>query len=67
MFEEDRSVLMNVIEKMKDIRRDDLAIETNEQLNDTPQMEEILKAINEMKDSAQDEDGVYMRYICSGC
>ena len=67
MFEEDRSVLVSVFGEVKDLRRDDRAIEANERLNETLQTEESLKAMNEMKDSAPGEDGSRLKCIYSAC
>ena len=39
------------------------AIEANELLNERPEREEIVMAMNEMRDSAPGEDGVRLLYI----
>ena len=66
-YEEDPSVIASVIEKVNDLRMDGRAIVANDRLNVMPEREEIVKAMNEMKDSAPGEDGVRLRYISEAC
>ena len=66
-YEVNPSTQDEVLQEVKDLRNDAKAIEANDRLNETPNREEILKAIEEIKESAPGEDEVRIGYIKMAC
>ena len=62
-FEEDPEVVEAAVEEAKDLRGEDGAEEANEYLNMTPEPEEIVEAMGEIRESAPGMDGVRIGYI----
>ena len=62
-YEVDPSVIERVIEGVKDLRGTVEGVLENERMNMIPEVEEIEKAINEIKESAPGKDGVRIGYI----
>ena len=66
-YEEDPAVIQGAVESATDLRRDERAREANELMNETPEREEIMKAMKEMRESAPGEDGVRVGFIRNAC
>ena len=62
-FEENPEVVQAAVEAARDLRGEARAEEANENLNMTPEPEEIEEAMGEVKESAPGLDGVRMIYI----
>ena len=66
-YEEDPSAIEEAVSRAKDLRGDERAIEANELLNETPEREEIMQAMSDIRESAPGEDGVRIGYIMNAC
>ena len=62
-YENDPSVIAEVVRGAKDLRRMRRAKEANDFMNEVPEREEIEEAMKEMSESAPGEDGVRISYI----
>ena len=66
-YEVDPVVIERAIERAEDMRGNEEVMELSEMLNETPEIDEIMNAMNEMKESAPGEDGVRMCYLRKAC
>ena len=62
-YEESPRVIEEAVGRARDLRMDERAIEANEFMNEVPEAEEIMEAMNEMRESAPGEDGVRLCYL----
>ena len=62
-FEEDPEVVEAAVTQARDLRGEARADEANYHLNITPEPEEIMEAMKEMRESAPGLDGVRINYI----
>ena len=66
-YENDPSVIAEVVRGAKDLRRMRRAKEANDLMNEVPEREEIEEAMKDMSESAPGEDGVRIGYIRNAC
>ena len=66
-YEELPEVLEAAVGNARDLRGEAKAIEANERMNEIPSVEEIMKAMKVMRESAPGEDGVRVSYIKYAC
>ena len=66
-YEEEPSMIVETVNRAKDLRMDVRAQEANEFMNEVPEREEIEEAMKEMKESAPGEEGVRIGYIRFAC
>ena len=62
-YEVDPQEMERTVEEVTDLRNTQKAREANDFMNETPEEEEIMRAIKETKDSAPGKDGVRVGYI----
>ena len=62
-YEVDSGMIERVVARARDLREDEKAVEANEFMNELPEREEIMEAIEEMKSSAPGEDGVRINFL----
>jgi hypothetical protein len=66
-YEEDPGLIEEAVRRAKDLRENEKAKEANELMNERPEREEIVKAMNDMHESAPGEDGVRIGFIREAC
>ena len=60
-------VIVAAVKGASDLRMDANAREANELINETPELEKIEKAMNEVNESAPRADGVRIGYVWMTC